>query len=247
MYKLLLAIGALLLPIFWPVGLGVAALGLFFRNRAITQQANFMSIIRLKPNCQPEQVDINYKNSGWKFDGKYYINRLSSIKFPQQFGRVLGLTNILVYDDLGENCSIGYQSIVSGFYVTTYIYKAHSNDLSGALEVELENIAASYPEFLMPSNQEFWGVDAETAGHNLNFADASFISTAFCYGEGNIKVKSFIVLTQFAGNYVKLRVTWPSDSDFPSKTVLSTLRGVLMDITVLNQLDIFGIKPAVPI
>lgn len=247
LYKYFIVVGAIFLFISWPVGTITICFGLFFRHQVIAQvqkniQEHFKPIVKLKPNCQPQYVDKNHKYSGWTFDGEYYINRLSSIKFPQQFGQVLNLTSILVYDDLGENCSIGYQSIIPNFYVTAYIYKEHSNDLSDAFRTELENIATSHPDLSIPSSQEFWGSDAETVGNNLDFADSSFISTALCYEEGAIKVKSFIILTQLAGNYIKLRATWPSDSSFQSKIALSALRGVLVDLTEFNKLDIFGIK-----
>ncbi|MEI6513532.1 MAG: hypothetical protein WCO51_09705 [bacterium] len=246
LYKYLIVIGAILLFLFWPIGIITVCLGLFFRHKAIAQQKNSRCVVKLVPNRQPQNVDINHEKSGWKVDGEYYINRLSSIKFPQQFGGILNLTSILVYDDLGENCSIGYQSIIPNFYVTAYIYTAHSNDLTDAFKGEFENIVTSHPDLSIPSSQEFWGPDTEAVENNLNFADSAFISTALCYAEGAIKVNSFVIFAEFAGNYIKVRATWPSDTRFPSGMALSTLRGVLIDLTALNRLDIFGINPAKP-
>lgn len=248
LYKYLIVVGAIFLFISWPVGTITICFGLFFRYQAISQvkkniQENFKPIVKLKPNGETEYVDKNSKYSGWAFDGEYYINRSSSIKFPQQFGNALNLTSLLIYDDLGENCSIGYQSIILNCYATAYIYKKHSNDLLfDTFKTELENIAISHPDLSIPSSQEFWGVDAETVGNNLNFPESSFISSALCYEERAIKVKSFIILTQFAGNYIKIRATWPGDTSFQSRMVLSTLREVLTDLTVFNRLDMFGIE-----
>ena len=246
LYKYLIIIGAVCLFLFWPIGIITVGLGLLFRYKAIAQQKNSRCVVKLVPNRQPQNININHEKSGWKVDGEYYINRLSSIKFPQQFGGILNLTSILVYDDLGENCSIGYQSIIPDFYVTAYIYTAHSNDLSDAFKTEFENIVASHPDISMPSNQEFWGPNTEAVGNNLNFTNSAFISRAFCYAEDAIKVKSVVILTQLSGNCIKVRATWPSDTSFPSRMVLSTLRGVLIDLTALNRLDIFGINSAVP-
>lgn len=201
-------------------------------------------VSRIKPDHSIKLVDINEKTSGWIFDGEYYINRLSLIKFPQQFGPDLNLITILVYDDRGENCSIGYRSKIQSCYVTAYIYKGYSNDLSDAFRTELELIADSHPELSIPSNQEFWGIDAETVGDNLNFEGSAFISTALCYDEETIPVKSFIILVQIAENYMKLRATWPSDSRLESKIALSTLRGILIELTISNKVDIFNIKSA---
>lgn len=242
LYKYLIVIGAILLFLFWPIGIITVCLGLFFRHKAIAQQKNFRSVVKLVSNGPPQNIDIDHGNSGWKFYDGHYINRLSSLKFPHQFGDILNLSSILVYDDLGGNCSIGYQSIIPNFYVTAYIYTAHSNDLPDAFKAELENIANSHSDLSIPSSQEFWGPDTEAVGNNLNFADSAFISTAFCYSEGDIKVKSFVILTQLSGNYIKVRATWPSDTNFLSRVVLSTLRRVLIDLTALNRLDIFGIQ-----
>lgn len=246
LYKYLIVIGAILLFLIWPLGIITVYLGFFFRHKAMAQQKNFRSVVKLVPNAPPQYIDINHENSGWKFDNEHYTNRLSKLQFPHQFGGILNLTSILVYDDLGENCSIGYQSIIPDFYVTAYIYTAHSNDLADAFRTEFENIVASHPDISMPSNQEFWGSNTEAVGNNLNFANSAFISRALCYAEGAIKVKSIVILNQCSGNYIKVRATWPSDTSFPSRMVLSTLRGVLIDLTALNRLDIFGINSAVP-
>jgi hypothetical protein len=243
LYKSLIIIGAIFTLIYWPAGIVIIGIGFLFRKRAISEQGNSKTVIRLLPNEQPQRICINDQHSGWSFDGRYYANALSSIKFPPQFFRDLELANILTYDNPGENCSIGYNSAVRKFFVTVYIYPAHSESLSDALRLEIDNIKNSHPDLLSSSPEEFLEFDSEIPELNLIFSNSTLASSGLTFKDGDDEVKSYLILTQLGENYIKLRASWPKNSAFELKEASLSILSILVQLRGINRsMDIFGTK-----
>jgi hypothetical protein len=189
------------------------------------------------------KIDPQNDLFAWKFIENHWIHKLFFLKFPETLSYDLQPDTILSYDELGYNCSIDYASASVDFHLTIYLYPIQDKDLVQGLVEELEIIRGYYPDLNILSNETFWGIDKnpdDIIQSQLNKNTSMVAGLAFKVKERS--VKSYLILTHSGPLRIKIRATWPASSQIDSKVPLIFLLDTIKELTLINNIDIFGIK-----
>lgn len=189
--------------------------------------------------------NINLQNDsfGWIFIDNHWVNKFTSLKFPNTFSCNLQVNSLLSYDESIYNCSIGYQSLDTDFGVTIYLYPTLYENVNQGFDAELSNIANFHLDSKKLSNEQFWGINSNSEDIFQSKLDKSItMSSGFTYTEKNLLVKSYLILTKIETIYIKIRATWPENSPVSSKIPMMFLIKIIEELSSINENDIFGMN-----
>lgn len=155
---------------------------------------------------------------GWTHVEAAWINDWSAIRFPESVESLLK-TEISQYDDSGHDSSIGYRSADIGAVLTAYVYPQHSDNLAEGFKTEVGTV-------LQYHKQSRVIVSGPVSGIECSFKDqGSKVYAAVMQLEHEGKpMDSVLVLTQFDGRYLKLRISLPQIEKGPDFALILAKR-----------------------